>query len=128
MQSQIEEIEGRCKAEVARLKSKFQTEIDELHLKLESLKKAKADLENQIKKLHAALKDLQDQLIEEQNIHEATRELLNAAEKRNGSNSIRFDEFSSDFLFCFSAVLRGEIEEIRILFERVSFSCSLRSV
>ena len=84
MQAQIEEVEMRAKAEINRIKSKLQAELEEFRISYESLKKIKIEMENQLKKLQANLKDAQDQLIEEQNIHEATRELLNAAEKRNG--------------------------------------------
>jgi DNA polymerase elongation subunit (family B) len=84
LQSQIEELETRYKTDLNRLKSKFQAELDELRLRHESLKKIKAELENHIKKLQAGIKDAQDRLIEEQTIHETTRDLLNAAEKRNG--------------------------------------------
>jgi hypothetical protein len=45
-------------------------------------------LENHIKKLQAGIKDAQDRLLEEQTIHETTRDMLNAAEKRNGINRI----------------------------------------
>ena len=84
MQTQLEELEVRYKTDLSRLKSKFQTELDELHLRHESLKKVKAEIENHLKKLQAALKDAQDHLIEEQTLHETTRDLLNTAEKRNG--------------------------------------------
>ena len=84
MQTQIEEMEARFKADFGRLKAKFQTEIDELRLRYESLKKVKAELENHLKKLQAGLKEAQDRLAEEQALHETTRDLLNTAEKRNG--------------------------------------------
>ncbi|CAF4742364.1 unnamed protein product [Rotaria sp. Silwood1] len=99
MQTQIEELELRYKTDIGRLKSKYQAEIDELHLRFDSLKKVKAELENHLKKIQAVLKEAQDRLLEEQTLHEATRDALNVAEKRN-------------------AILRGEIEEIRILYER----------
>ncbi len=88
MQAQIEELELRYKTDINRLKSKFQAELDELRLRYESLKKVKVELENHLKKLQAGLKDVQDRLIEEQTLHETTRDLLNAAEKRNGGNLI----------------------------------------
>ncbi len=88
MQAQIEELELRYKTDINRLKSKFQAELDELRLRYESLKKVKVELENHLKKLQAGLKDAQDRLIEEQTLHETTRDLLNAAEKRNGGNLI----------------------------------------
>jgi DNA repair exonuclease SbcCD ATPase subunit len=88
MQSQIEELEVRYKTDMSRLKSKCQAEIDELHLRYESLKKIKAELENHLKKLQVGLKEAQDHLLEEQTLHETTRDLLNAAEKRNGIHLI----------------------------------------
>jgi chromosome segregation ATPase len=86
MQTQIEELELRYKTDINRLKSKFQAELDEIRLRYESLKKIKAELENHLKKLQAGLKEAQDRLIEEQTLHETTRDLLNAAEKRNSLN------------------------------------------
>ena len=82
MQSQIDELELRFKTEISRLKSKYQTEIDELRLRYDSLKKIKTEMENHLKKLQGNLKEAQDRLIEEQTTHAATRELLNASEKR----------------------------------------------
>ncbi|CAF5114064.1 unnamed protein product [Rotaria magnacalcarata] len=99
MQSQIEELEVRYKTDISRLKSKFQAEIDEIRHHYDSLKKVKAELENHLKKLQVGIKEVQDRLAEEQTLHETTRDALSAAEKRNGS-------------------LRGEIEELRVLFER----------
>lgn len=87
LQAQIEELEARYKSDLSRLKNKYQAEIEELHVRFETIKRVKADLENQLKKLQANLKDLQDQFIEEQTLHEATRELLAAADKRNGNHS-----------------------------------------
>ena len=84
LQAQIEELELRYKTDISRLKAKYQTEIEELRLQNDSLKKIRAELENHLKKLQVALKEAQDRLLEEQTIHEATRGLLNAAEKRNG--------------------------------------------
>jgi chromosome segregation ATPase len=84
MTTQIEELEVRYKTDINRIKSKYQAELDEIRLRYESLKKIKAELENHLKKLQAGLKEAQDRLIEEQTIHETTRDLLNAAEKRNG--------------------------------------------
>jgi septal ring factor EnvC (AmiA/AmiB activator) len=84
MQAQIEEVELRYKTDINRIKSKFQAELDELRLRHESLKKIKGELENHLKKLQAGIKDAQDHLAEEQTLHEATRDLLTAADKRNG--------------------------------------------
>jgi chromosome segregation ATPase len=84
LQSQLEELEVRYKTDLNRMKSKFQAELDEIRLRYESLKKIKAELENHLKKLQVGLKEAQDRLIEEQTLHETTRDLLNAAEKRNG--------------------------------------------
>lgn len=85
------------------MKTKFQNEIEEIRVRYESLRKIKVELENQLKKLQAALKDAQDRLIEEQNVHEATRELLNAAEKRNGSFFFSLKNFDFQrFVFLFS--------------------------
>ena len=74
----------RYKTDISRLKSKFQSELEELRGRCESLKKIKGELENQLKKLQAGIKDAQDQLLEEQAIHEATRDMLAAADKRSG--------------------------------------------
>jgi chromosome segregation ATPase len=63
------------------------------------LKKVKSELENHLKKLQTTVKEAQDHLIEEQSLHETTRDLLNAAEKK-------------------ISILRGEIEELRILLDR----------
>lgn len=84
LQTQLEEIESRYKTDISRLKSKFQAELDEMRLRCESLKKIRLELENHMKKLQANLKDAQDHLVEEQTLHETTRDLLNAAEKKNG--------------------------------------------
>ena len=102
LQTQLEELETRYKTDINRLKSKFQAELDELRLRCESLKKIKAELENHLKKLQAGLKDAQDRLAEEQAVHEATRELLNAAEKRNGLNEI-FNFEIINFFFSYSS-------------------------
>ena len=83
MQTHIEELEVRYKTDISRLKAKLQGEIDELRLRLESLKKIKAELENHLKKLQVGIKEAQDRLLEEQAIHETTRDLLNAADKKN---------------------------------------------
>lgn len=116
----MEEAEARAKAEITRMKSKFQAEIEEIRLRYESLRKVKAEMENQMKKLQASLKDAQDHLIEEQNVHEATRELLNAAEKRNGIVNDLPCFYNEPFFSLLVAILRGEIEEIRVLLDRVS--------
>jgi len=99
LQSSLEEIEVRSKTELSRLKSKYQTEIDELRLRYDSLKKIKSEMENHVKKLQLSVKEAQDRLIEEQTGHAATRELLNASEKRFVS-------------------LRVEIDELRVLLDR----------
>ncbi|CAF2747637.1 unnamed protein product [Rotaria sp. Silwood2] len=99
MQAQMEEIEVRYKTEVSRIKSKLQNEIDEIRIRYDSLKKIKSEMENHLKKLQANIKEAQDRLIEEQTAHAATRELLNASEKR----------FS---------LIRVEIEELRVLLDR----------
>lgn len=117
LQSQLEELETRYKNDLSRLKSKYQTEIEELHIRCESLKKIKNELENHLKKLQAALKEAQDRLMEEQTLHETTRDLLNTAEKRNGEDFPRKEKKKS--LFEFSGLLRGELEEIRVLLDRV---------
>ena len=101
LQTQLEEAETRYKTDLSRMKTKFQNEIEEIRVRYESLRKIKVELENQLKKLQAALKDAQDRLIEEQNVHEATRELLNAAEKRNGSSFSFIEKFRFSS-FCFS--------------------------
>ena len=90
MQSQMEELEVRYKTELSRIKSKLQNELDELRLRYDSLKKIKSEMENHLKKLQGTVKEAQDRLIEEQTIHAATRELLNASEKRFGKISIFF--------------------------------------
>lgn len=135
LQAQIEELEARYKTDVSRLKAKFQTEIDELHLRCESLKKIRAELENQLKKLQGNLKDAQDQLLEEQALHEATRDLLAAADKRNGTRVRHHPARSVSSRF--AGLLRGEIEELRILLDRVGLlgariprpaACSISSV
>lgn len=102
LQSSLEELEVRSKTEISRLKSKYQTEIDEIRLRYDSLKKVKSEMENHLKKLQLSVKEAQDRLIEEQTGHSATRELLNASEKRFVS-------------------LRVEIDELRVLLDRVNF-------
>ena len=97
MQSQIDELELHYKNDINRIKSKFQAEIDELRLRCDSLKKLKLELESHLKILQADIKDAQDRLIEEQTLHETTRDALNAAEKRNSSNLIPFN--STRYLF-----------------------------
>lgn len=92
LQTQLEELEVKYKTDVNRLKSKYQTELDDLRNRCESLKRIKAELEVHLKKLQAALKDAQDHLIEEQTLHETTKEMLNAAEKRNGLRTFLFQE------------------------------------
>lgn len=90
MQTQIEELEVRYKTDMQRLKAKYQGEIEELRLQLDSLKRIRAELENHLKKLQVALKDAQDHLLEEQTLHETTRGLLNGVEKRNGKRRILY--------------------------------------
>ena len=119
MQAQLEEVEVRYKTEVHRIKSKFQSELDELRMRYESLKKVKAEMENHLKKLQANLKDAQDRLIEEQTVHEVTREMLNATEKRNGRTGLRLEPDQSHPSLALG-ILRGEVEEIRVLLDRVS--------
>jgi myosin heavy chain 6/7 len=99
LQAQLEELEVRYKTDINRLKSKFQAELDEIRLRYESLKKVKAELENHLKKLQVGIKEAQDRLIEEQTLHDTTRDLLNAAEKRNGQNLIFIEITKSFFLF-----------------------------
>jgi chromosome segregation ATPase len=99
LQAQLEELEVRYKTDINRLKSKFQAELDEIRLRYESLKKVKAELENHLKKLQVGIKEAQDRLIEEQTLHDTTRDLLNAAEKRNGQNLIFIEIIKSFFLF-----------------------------
>ncbi len=99
LQTQLEELEVRYKTDINRLKSKFQAELDEIRLRYESLKKVKAELENHLKKLQVGIKEVQDRLIEEQTLHDTTRDLLNAAEKRNGQNLIFIEITKSFFLF-----------------------------
>jgi hypothetical protein len=86
MQAQMEELEVRYKTDLNRLKSKYQSELDEIRLRYESLKKIKAELENHLKKLQVGIKEAQDTLAEEQTLHEVTRDLLTAAEKRSGKD------------------------------------------
>ena len=85
MQTQMEELELRYKTDINRIKSKLQNEIDEIRIRYESLKKVKSEMEVHLKKLQANIKDAQDRLIEEQTAHGATRDLLNASEKRFGN-------------------------------------------
>ena len=84
------------------MKSKYQTELDELRLRYDSLKKVKSELENHLKKLQVNLKEAQDRLIEEQTGHGGTRDLLAASEKR-------------------FVTVRVEIDELRVLLDRVGF-------
>ena len=85
MQGQIDELELRYKTDISRLKAKFQAELDDISLRYDSLKKIKAELEIQLKKVQDALKDAQDRLAEEQALHETTQEALIAAERRNST-------------------------------------------
>lgn len=119
MQTQIEELEVRYKTDMQRLKAKYQGEIEELRLQLDSLKRIRAELENHLKKLQVALKDAQDHLLEEQTLHETTRGLLNGVEKRNGKRRILY--LHRDYRVFLSAILRGENEELRVFLDRVSF-------
>lgn len=119
MQTQIEELEVRYKTDMQRLKAKYQGEIEELRLQLDSLKRIRAELENHLKKLQVALKDAQDHLLEEQTLHETTRGLLNGVEKRNGKRRIL--HLHRDYRVFLSAILRGENEELRVFLDRVSF-------
>ncbi|CAF1258268.1 unnamed protein product [Rotaria magnacalcarata] len=99
MQAQMEELEVRYRTETSRIKSKLQNEIDEIRIRYDSLKKIKSEMENHLKKLQGNIKEAQDRLIEEQTTHAATRELLNASEKR-------------------FVLLRAEIDELRALLDR----------
>lgn len=118
MQSQMEELEVRYKTELSRVKSKLQNELEELRIRYESMKKIKTEIENHMKKLQANLKEAQDRLIEEQTAHGSTRDLLSASEKRFGKI---FKTFSNEsFSSCLSALLHSEIEELRVLLDRVS--------
>ena len=97
MQTQLEEVEVRYKTEMNRMKTKFQSELDEIRLRYESLKKIKAEMENHLKKLQVNLKEVQDRFIEEQSLHETTRDLLGAAEKRCGTIEFRRIHHTSHF-------------------------------
>ncbi len=118
MQSQLEETELRYKTEYSRIKSKLQNELDEIRLRYDSLKKVKSELENHLKKLQTTVKDAQDRLIEEQTTHAATRELLNASEKRFGKIFIFLKSLTKIFFF-HSGLVRTEIEELHVLLDRV---------
>ena len=101
MQTHIEEVEVRYKVENNRIKSKLQNELDDVRARYESLKKAKNDFENHLKKLQGGIKDAQDRLSEEQAAHGATRDLLGASEKRFGKILFfKINEFI-DKNFCF---------------------------
>ena len=82
------------------MKKKYQAEIEELKSRNDLTKRALNDAEANSKKIQQSLKEVSDKLYEEQHTHDADRELLIAAEKRASS-------------------LRGEIEEIKTLLERV---------
>jgi len=100
LQESIETAESRAKSEISSLKKKYQAEIEDLKSRNELTKRALADAEANSKKIQQSLKEVSDKLYEEQHTHDADRELLIAAEKRASS-------------------LRGEIEEIKTLLERV---------
>lgn len=81
-QSQLEEVEVRYKTELSRTKSKLQNELEETRVRYETMKKAKGDIENHLRKIQNGIKDAQDRLLEEQTAHSATKDLLSASEKR----------------------------------------------
>ena len=101
LQAQLDDAEKTHKSELSTLKKKHATECDELAGVNEALLKARADLESQIKKLQQAAKELADKLAEEQEEHDAIRDQLSVAEKRNAS-------------------LRAELDEAKLVNDRVS--------
>jgi myosin heavy chain 1/2/3/4/8/13/7B/15 len=100
LQAQLEENESRVKGESNTLKKKYQAEVEEAMTKYESAKKAKSDAETQQKKLQQANKELMDKLVEEQNMHDTSRDQLFSAEKR-------------------ASTYRAELEESKALLERI---------
>jgi chromosome segregation ATPase len=83
LNNQIADLETKHKADLKSKDKKYQFELDEMRTKLETAKKMKADAENNMKKLQQSNKELYDQFIEEQGLHDITKEQLSTAEKRN---------------------------------------------
>jgi len=76
LQAVVEESENRGKQEINGLRKKMGTELDEALQQLEAVKKQKSDQEFGVKKLQLTNKELGDQLGEERNQHEITRDQL----------------------------------------------------
>jgi hypothetical protein len=101
LQESIESAEARSKSELNSARKKHQAEVEDLKSRYDLAKRAFVDAENNVKKFQQALKEISDKLFEEQHAHDADREQLISVEKRASS-------------------LRGEIEELKTLLDRVS--------
>lgn len=89
------EMEARAKMDALRMKKKLEQDITDLELALDGMNKSKADVEKNYKKFQQQIRDLQQLLDDEQRLRNSAREELAASERR-------------------SAVLAGEVEELRI--------------
>lgn len=98
-QTVSDEIENKYKTELSLLKKKFGSELEEALMQLEIAKKSKSDADINIKKLMLSNKEITDQLLQEQNSNETSKELLVSSDKRNSS-------------------LKCELEETKVLYER----------
>lgn len=83
LQSVLDENEARNKSELISAKKKLGAELDDALQQCEVLKKMKNDQEVGYKKLQLTHKELSDKLIEEQNLHEMTKDQMNAGDKKS---------------------------------------------
>jgi len=73
MQSSLE-AEAKSKAEALRMKKKLESDIGELEIALDHANKANADIQKQVKKAQAEMKDMQARVEEEQRLASEYRE------------------------------------------------------
>lgn len=99
LQENLNNVEQKFKNEINNSKKKHITESEELKAKVELLKKTRADMDANTKRLQQLNKELSDKLIEEQNLHDATSDQMAIIEKKN-------------------AVLRSEMEELKASSDR----------
>uniref|UniRef100_A0A7E4UTG5 Myosin motor domain-containing protein n=1 Tax=Panagrellus redivivus TaxID=6233 RepID=A0A7E4UTG5_PANRE len=81
MQASLE-TESRGRAELLRMKKKLESDINELEIGLDHANKANVDAQKNIKRYQEAVRELQQQVEDEQRVREDLRDQLSTAERR----------------------------------------------
>lgn len=81
-QSASDENDSKNKQELTATRKKLGAELEDALSQLELYKKQKSDSDISLKKLQLASKETSDQLVEEQNAHDVSKDMLTAAEKK----------------------------------------------